>query len=393
MRNAPHEYPRRILLAVTGLNPQVVTETLYALAVRQRPAFVPTEVHLLTTAEGRQRAELALLSEDPGWFHHLRKDYRLPEIAFTPDHIHVITDAAGQPLDDIRTPSDNERLANLITDRVREFTRDPDTALHVSIAGGRKTMGFYLGYALSLFGRPQDRLSHVLVSEPYESSWQFFYPTPDSHVISTQGNRLVDTRDAEVELAVIPFVRLRDGLDERLLEGGASFSETVALAQRALEPPRLVIDLENQCILAADERIELPPKQLALLSLFAERLIEGHGPVKAPSKGVPDAAWAKAFLEHYRAIRNGELDDIERTERALRKGMDGEYFSETKSKLHRILKKRLGAAAVPYLIDDGGTRPRQYALRLPRHAVCFGRLADEDAETGIDQNRPATEED
>ena len=30
-------------------------------------------------------------------------------------------------------------------------------------------MGFYLGYALSLYGRTQDRLSHVLVSSPYES--------------------------------------------------------------------------------------------------------------------------------------------------------------------------------------------------------------------------------
>src|SRR3990172_2018906 len=46
----PSSYPRRILLAVTGLSPQVVTETLYALAV-EPPAgeerFVPTEVHLV----------------------------------------------------------------------------------------------------------------------------------------------------------------------------------------------------------------------------------------------------------------------------------------------------------------------------------------------------------
>jgi CRISPR-associated protein (TIGR02584 family) len=35
----------------------------------------------------------------------------------------------------------------------------------MSIAGGRKTMGFYAGYALSLYGRAQDRMSHVLVEE------------------------------------------------------------------------------------------------------------------------------------------------------------------------------------------------------------------------------------
>src|SRR5947209_15251583 len=64
----PDSFPRRILLAVTGLSPQVVTETVYALT-RIEPAFVPTEVHLLTTGEGAERAKLTLLSEKPGWFH------------------------------------------------------------------------------------------------------------------------------------------------------------------------------------------------------------------------------------------------------------------------------------------------------------------------------------
>ncbi|PJA57556.1 MAG: TIGR02584 family CRISPR-associated protein, partial [Rhodocyclales bacterium CG_4_9_14_3_um_filter_68_10] len=58
----PHEYERRILLAATGLSPQVVTETLYALTQRRAPAFVPTEIHLVTTAEGAERARLTLLS-------------------------------------------------------------------------------------------------------------------------------------------------------------------------------------------------------------------------------------------------------------------------------------------------------------------------------------------
>lgn len=39
-------------------------------------------------------------------------------------------------------------------------------------------MGFALGYAMSLFGRPQDCLSHVLVSDPYERVPDFYYPTP-----------------------------------------------------------------------------------------------------------------------------------------------------------------------------------------------------------------------
>jgi CRISPR-associated protein (TIGR02584 family) len=70
----PSEYTRRILLAVSGLTPQIVTETVYALAMNAGDPFVPTEVHLLTTAEGARRAKLLLLSTHPGWFHRLCED-------------------------------------------------------------------------------------------------------------------------------------------------------------------------------------------------------------------------------------------------------------------------------------------------------------------------------
>jgi CRISPR-associated protein (TIGR02584 family) len=45
----PQDYQRRVLVCVTGLSPQVVTETVYALAHQAEP-WIPTEVHVLTTA-------------------------------------------------------------------------------------------------------------------------------------------------------------------------------------------------------------------------------------------------------------------------------------------------------------------------------------------------------
>ncbi|WP_240905819.1 CRISPR-associated ring nuclease Csm6 [Thiorhodococcus mannitoliphagus] len=252
-------HPRRILLAVTGLSPQIVTETLYALAVRDRDAWIPTEIHLLTTAEGAERARLSLPSDHPGWFRRLLSDYDLPDIRFDRDHIHILLGADGQPLPDIRTDTDSRLAADQICALVSRYSADPQTQLHVSIAGGRKTMGYYLGYALSLFGRAQDRLSHVLVSEPFESSWDFFYPSPVSRVMTTRDNKLIDAADAQVTLADIPFIRVREGLPTRLLDGTASFVETVDTAQRALAPPALQIDLAAQCIHAAGERIDLPP--------------------------------------------------------------------------------------------------------------------------------------
>jgi len=95
----PASYPRRILLAVTGLSPQIVTETLYALAVERR-LWVPTEIRIITTRRGAEKAARTLLSEK-GWVHRLRQDYGLPAIRFGVEDIHVITGPKGVPLDDI----------------------------------------------------------------------------------------------------------------------------------------------------------------------------------------------------------------------------------------------------------------------------------------------------
>ena len=200
----PAAYPHRILLAVTGLSPQIVTETLYALAVKGTPRWVPTGIRIITTRQGAKKAERMSL---PGWLRRLCGDYDLPEIAFGVEDIRIIKRPNGKPLDDILDEDDNAAVADFITEEMRELTADPESSLHVSIAGGRKTMGFYVGYALSLFGREQDRLSHVLVPPSLELS-AFFYPRPGA-------------ADAQVHLGTIPFVRLRQELPDHLLQGRA----------------------------------------------------------------------------------------------------------------------------------------------------------------------------
>ncbi len=375
----PDSYPRRILLAVTGLSPQVVTETLYALAVRPQggSAFVPTEVHLITTAGGAERARLTLLSKDPGWFHRLCRDYRLKGIAFDATRIHVLSRPDGKILEDIRTQEDNEHVADFLTERIRQLTASEEVALHVSIAGGRKTMGYYAGYALSLYGRHQDRLSHVLVSTPYESNQEFYYPTPYSRVIYTHPpeNRPIDTRDAEVTLADIPFVRLRHGLPARLREGAARFSEVVAAAQQALGPPELVIDLDGRRIRAGGRTVSLPPADLAFLAWFARRAIEGREPLACPKDGVPEKGYAEAYLREYRTIL-GPMGDDETTVKRYAQGMSKDDFLERNSKLKKLLTRALDVSAHPYLIDGEGVRPKRYRLKLPPKSIHFAALED-----------------
>ncbi|MGC8791848.1 MAG: CRISPR-associated ring nuclease Csm6 [Bryobacteraceae bacterium] len=370
----PHTYPRRILLTACGLTPQIVTETLYALAVVRRPAFVPTEVHVLTTAEGAQRLRLQLLSEEPGWFWRFCRDYGLEgKIRLEESTIHVLVGPSGEPLSDIRTVEENELSANQITELVRELTSEEDASLHVSIAGGRKTMGFYLGYALSLFGRPQDRMSHVLVSAPYESNPLFFYPTPRSHVIyaGPPDHRPLDTAQAEVTLAEIPFVRLRHGLPVALLEGRTGFLEVVRAAQQAVGPPELKIDLRARQIEAAGRQVSLPPAELAFLSWFARRKKEGRPPLACPNEGVPEQAYAREFLVEYARIVE-DYDPMGVTPKTLGGGMDKAYFLQRRSKLHRILKQHLGPRAEDYFIATIGRRPEtRYELKLEASQIHF----------------------
>jgi hypothetical protein len=118
-------------------------------------------------------------------------------------------------------------------------------------------MGFYVGYALSLFGREQDRLSHVLVPPSLESS-AFFYPRPGA-------------ADAQVHLGTIPFVRLRQELPDHLLQGRAPFSEAVAEAQKALPPPVLDLDPATRTVTAGSESFALEPARLALFVRFDQK--------------------------------------------------------------------------------------------------------------------------
>lgn len=365
----PDKFKRRILVAVTGLSPQIVTETLYALATQAAPAFVPTEIHLITTDEGAERARLSLLSESPGGFHALRRDYGLPEIDFPESNIHVLLDAEGNPLSDIRSPEDNRLAADLITTTLRDLTADPDSALHVSIAGGRKTMGFFMGYALTLFGRPQDRLSHVLVSEPFESCARFYYPTPYSNTIEVANNRLADTKNAQVTLAEIPFVSLRHGMPDSLLNGQASYSEAVKAIQASLGAPSLTMYLRECRVVAHGVDIVMPRAQMALLAVFARRLLTGEPPIGAPAKSVRDEAWGARYLVEVENCVLKDVDDRDATTDALKGGMDGEYFSVQLSRLRKILKKRLGPAAIPYLISDSKCRPGKFHLAIDPGAV------------------------
>ena len=358
---------RRILLCATGMSPQVVTETLYALAVSPshgKEPWVPTEVHIISTSHGAEQARLNLLSEHPGWFHKLCKDYSLPPIRFTPETIHCIQNSDGRDLDDIRTPTDNESAANSIAELVRSLTQDENSILHVSLAGGRKTMGYYTGYALSLYGRPQDRLSHILVNGAYENHPEFYYPTPYEEIIYTRGDKpqALNCADAVIDLAEIPFVRLRDGMPDRLLQGKANFTETVELTNKAQGPAIMRIDKSKngRSVRVNDIPAHLTEMSFALICWFSTRAITDN----------PEIQWTEysEFLDLIKELYGKDSNIYEEVECSIRMRKDDEdqikgYFQIAKSRMNTALKEELGATLAARCQSPKPTRGR--GNRLP----------------------------
>lgn len=362
-------YKRRILLCVTGLSPQVVTETLYALVVEYD--FVPTEIQLITTSHGRNRVLRDLLDKN-GHFQAFCREYDLQgAIQFNESCIHVISDREGNWLPDIRTPEENNMAADSITDVVRQLCMDDESVLHASIAGGRKSMGFFLGYALSLFARPQDQLSHVLVSEPYENNPYFFYPSRQPKELIRHDGSLLDASKAKVMLAMIPLVCLRNGLPSSLLDGG-SYTKTVQAAQTSiLLPTELKFDLKSRSVICAGQTIRLPPAQLAILLWLAIRKKSGKSKKESAICPNRDPDLIAEFLPCYKQVTPPASQDYDNTVRALKNSMDFIlYFRSTRSKLHDTLKKHLGTVTAAFQINSFGKRPFTcYELATPVEGI------------------------
>jgi len=395
---APGDYPRRVLLAVVGQSPQILTETLYALAVtvQDEVPFVPTEVQVVTTEVGAKVLRERLLAGPDSIWDQLLEDYRLGPINFGSAGVFVVANAGGEPLHDIRSAAENACLADAITERVRVLTSDPDCALHVSLAGGRKTMGYYAGYALSLFGRIQDRLSHVLVSAEYEALPDFHYPTPESRMLPTRdGRSTVDASHAVVELAQIPFVRLRALLPQAMLDAPSSFVAVVASARMPPDPPRLRLDIQHRQALVDGQKIDLTPTQFALLAALAQRARAGKPALHAPPRDAHDPDWATELLADLRSAV-GVIHVDSAVAESLTRDCSGNKVSPHLSRLRKLLRERLAPGRVAIYFDDGGAhRNKRYSVPLEPDAIEIVRpgnsckLADPSSRTRPKDTRPA----
>ncbi|MCX7974437.1 MAG: CRISPR-associated ring nuclease Csm6 [Candidatus Aminicenantes bacterium] len=266
---------KEIFIFVAGASPQIITETIYALA-QKKPPVHPDEIYIITTAHGKKIIIQALINE--GILNSLCCEYGLPLINLGEENFIVPVDEHGQEIEDIRTDKDNEIIGDLISSFIREKAKDESARLHCSLAGGRKTMSFYLGSALQLFGRPWDKLYHVLVTPEFENNPEFYYKPKKNKLIIIKDKegkeRQLKTKDAQIFLAELPFIRL----SHKFKFQRASFRELVAEGQREIDlayiQPELRINLSDRLIFIGDKAIAMPPMLLFVYVAFCHQKLK-----------------------------------------------------------------------------------------------------------------------
>lgn len=335
--------PRSALLISVGLSPQIVTETLHALMEEGAP--LPDRLILLTTRRGEAAVREHLLDSRTGRIAAWGREWRVAGAAGLAARAElVLTDSPSGDVETARAVAHFTRVAARL---IAELTADPASALHVSLAGGRKSAAAALAVLMALHGRPQDRLTHVLVEPEEAAGSDLFYPRRRGvPAVFAQGGRGVDPAAARVRLVDLPFVGLG---------GDASAAMAEALTGRLathLGGPRLVINGETGRVTWDGSAHTWPPQPAAFLAMLVEDL-------KSGGRGLPRTSTPRArFFRHYaRRARGGAM--------ALPDPLDGEWMEEKASRVNRLARDcGIASASGPLVRREGRRSSATYRLAL-----------------------------
>lgn len=375
---------KEIFILVAGVTPQIITETVYALA-HSEPLVYPDEIYIITTETGRKKIEDTIVRKD--LFACMSKEFNMPFKDLTSKSFIIVKDSQANPLEDIRSVEENEAVGDTITSFIREKSKDMNTRLHCSIAGGRKTMSFYLGAALQLFGRPWDKLYHVLVSPEFESNPEFFYKPKKNKVIECRMPdstlKRLNTKDAEIQLAELPFIRL----GSKISLHGKGFRELVAEGQKEIDiatmQPPLFVNLIERTVYIGDNLIEMVPIELMTYTAFLRqktmycRYPERQYCLECAEcfQSLADFSSRPAVEEmakDYKRIYSGQHLKAKEFLDKWKNGMDTSVIRQNISKINRSIKEQIADETIfPYyrITPFGKHGSRRYGVRAEKGKI------------------------
>ncbi len=369
---------KRILLAVCGLTPQVITETLYALMQQGR---MVQGIHILTTRQGREACLAHLLVPETGHFHRFLEEYGIDpgKIEFQSRNILAVMDDMGHEIDDISLEEENESFLAACMEKAFELTQDEDTIVYFSIAGGRKTMGACLALAAQLYARPCDRIFHVLVSPEFEGCRDFFYPPAQSIPLMLHDKAghpyIKETRYAFINLVPLPFFPLRSRITDTLLKKPESPATLMLSAVRSPHP-ELTIDLKGRTIAWKGFQLDLPPAHLALYTFFG--LIRKRASCQSANcQGCQSCTLSYGEVANHQPEITGIYQRITAAGPASAVSDSGitslgkENFNSYRAKINKSIEKGFGAQDYRrLLLASCGNRPGvRYGLRMDKTRI------------------------
>jgi hypothetical protein len=188
--------------------------------------------------------------------------------------------------------------------------------------------------------------------------------------------RWFDAKDAQVTLADIPFVRLRNALPGRfkgLASGAASFTDVVTALQGALQAPAVTVDYLCAGLLLGDgTHVPLGAADLAFYGWLATRAQAGQGPVRIPGKDPKRwkpgerELYAGYYAEFQTQARQTDLREGVGQDMKALGAMTYQFFHQRKSAIRKALEQAVGPLADAYAVQNltGERRPCGFGLRM-----------------------------
>lgn len=226
---------KTVLISTLGRNPQVLVETVWALA-NQKESIIPDKVIAVSMANYASEAKKNLLGVRGGWkllLGQLRKTNVRIAGRLKFGNVTTAEDERGV-ICDLRTNHDNMRCADYLFRLIRQYTDGSVDSVRIilSLSGGRKSLSALATTIMSLLARPEDRLVHLIADSDLEDG-EYHFP---------QGA-------VGYSLFEVPFIRTRGLLKGIDASRALSFEECLRLAQGRMpgedEFPVLSLDMAN----------------------------------------------------------------------------------------------------------------------------------------------------
>ena len=240
-------------------------------------------------------------------------------------------------------------------------------------------MSSCLTLAAQMYGRPQDRLYHVLVSPEYESNRDFFYPPKESRPVELRDDKgqpfFKESRFARINLVHIPFVSIRDQLsDDMLME--PKDPGTLMLSLIREESSRLTVNLISKKIVYKTIELDMKPAWLALYAFFAMQKKD------CPNESDRCGACTDCFIDIQTIFeKQGLITDLYRRVSGSRPldemsdtgitGLSSENFMMYKGKIKNDIVQRFGFYVLKDLeIASVGTKPNtRYGIMMDKSKI------------------------